>query len=216
METRDFYAMLGVQPEAGAGELRDAFRRLATRYHRDLAGPQPGRPFQQVVGAYRVLSDPRQRASYDAGFLPAPVAPAHEPEMLVPGPISLEHDFQAREPSVEEVLERILRNYTGRHVPKSEGLGALDLELGVPAHAAASGGTILFGVPVFYPCPRCHGEGHDGFAPCLACDRTGLLEEEEPARLHIPPLSRNGDLFDLPLHGLGIHNLYLRVRLRVG
>ena len=225
METRDFYVVLGVDPAATPHDLRDAYRHLALRYHPDRAGPHSTPFFQDVVEAYRMLSDPALRASYDEGLRHARGAPAPAsriataagpaPEPLVPQPISLEHDFEVREPSVEEVLERIQRNFTGRHVPKSERLDPLDLEICISPDLAAFGGTISLSVPVFFPCPRCHGEGHDGSYSCLACDRTGMIEEEQPVRLRIPPLSHDGDAFELPLRGLGIHNLYLRVRLRI-
>jgi molecular chaperone DnaJ/curved DNA-binding protein len=139
--------------------------------------------------------------------------PAAEP--LVPEPISLRRDFEARDPPLDEVLERILRNFTGLHVPKSERLEALDLEIGISPELAAFGGVLELRVPVFYPCPDCHGDGHDGLFPCIACNETGMIEEEEPVQLPLAPGVRDGATFELPLRGLGIHNLYLRVRLRV-
>ena len=222
METRDFYVILGVEPGASAHVLRGAYRHLALRYRPDRDPPRSTGTFREIAEAYRVLSDPVSRASYDEtlrhglGEPPPPRRPiVARPEPLVPDPISLEHDFEAREPSVEEVMERVRRNYTGRHVPKSERLDALNLDLGIPSEVAAFGGTVHLGVPVFYPCALCAGTGHDGFGACIACDRTGLFEEEEQVPLRIPPLSHDGDVFELPLLGLGIHNLYLRVRLRV-
>ena len=58
METRDYYVLLGVDPATTARGIRDAYRHLALRYHPDRAGPQSTRFFQDVVDAYRVLSDP--------------------------------------------------------------------------------------------------------------------------------------------------------------
>ena len=68
METRDYYVLLGVDPATTARGIRDAYRHLALRYHPDRAGPQSTRFFQDVVDAYRVLSDPQRRASYDDGL----------------------------------------------------------------------------------------------------------------------------------------------------
>jgi molecular chaperone DnaJ len=226
METRDFYVLLGVDPGADAQGIRSAYRHLALRYHPDRAGPQSTRFFQEIVDAYHVLSDPQRRAAYDDGLVHArgrPVA-VHRPivsgpvppaEPLVPEPISLRRDFEAREPPLDEVLERILRNFTGLHVPKSERLDALNLEIGISPELAAFGGVLELRVPVFYPCPDCHGDGHDGVYPCIACDETGMIEEEEPVQLRLAPGVRDGETFELPLRGLGIHNLFLRVRLRV-
>jgi len=179
------------------------------------------RAFQDVIDAYRVLADPARRASYDerrgtqvelrqvAGTPP-------QAEPLVPEGLSLRRDFDARDPSVDEVLDRILRNFTGRHVPKSERLDALNLTIRISPELAAFGGALEVAVPVFYPCPECHGDGHDGFYACSACAQTGTVEDDEPVQVRVPPMTRDGDAFEVPLRGLGIDNLCLHVQLRVG
>jgi molecular chaperone DnaJ len=227
METRDFYVLLGVDPAATPEGIRTAYRHLALRYHPDRAGTHSTRFFQDIVDAYRVLSDPERRASYDDGLrhargTPVPVrrpvvvsVPAPQAEPLVPERVSLRRDFEARDPPVEEVLERILRNFTGLRVPKSEKLDALNLEIRISPELAAFGGLLELAVPVFYPCPECHGDGHDGMYPCVACDESGMIEEEEPVQLRVRPATRDGDTYEVPLRGLGVHNLYLRVQLRV-
>ena len=64
---QNYYAVLGVSPRSSDAEIRIAFRRLARHYHPDV-NPDPGAAerFRTVVGAYEVLSDPAQRAAYDA------------------------------------------------------------------------------------------------------------------------------------------------------
>ena len=219
METRDFYAILGVATRAGPQGLRAAYR------HRVLGRPAgPGHlptaaSFEDVLDAWRVLSDPDRRSSYDDAR-GAPVEPVRtgtpgRPEALVPEALSLTRDFDAREPSADEVVDRILRNFTGRNVPKSERLEALDLTIGVSPDLASSGGVIELAVPVFYPCPSCGGAGHDGLYACFACAQTGMVEDAEPVHLAVPPLTRDGTSFHVPLHGLGIDNLCLHVHLRV-
>jgi hypothetical protein len=42
-----------------------------------------------------------------------------------------------------------------------------------------------------------------------------MAEQEQPVTLSIPPMSGPGTSFVLPLSGLGIHNFYLHVRVRV-
>ena len=148
MPTKNFYLILGVDPSATATGIRRAFRDLALRYHPDRAGSQGTRFFQDVVEAYDVLSDPERRASYDAGLRhsgaatapdrrPVPVSsvPAREP--LVPGRLSLFHDFYVTQPSVEEVFDRLLRPFT--EVPL-HGLGIHNLYLRVQLRVGAATG----------------------------------------------------------------------------
>jgi DnaJ-class molecular chaperone len=64
--TRNLYDLLGVGAGASAEEIHRAYRRLARRYHPDMnvaAGADVR--FKEVLGAYEVLRDPEQRASYD-------------------------------------------------------------------------------------------------------------------------------------------------------
>jgi molecular chaperone DnaJ/curved DNA-binding protein len=43
-----------------------------------------------------------------------------------------------------------------------------------------------------------------------------MAEEEETVRLAIPAFVRDGTVLQVPLRGLGIHNMYLQVLIRVG
>jgi molecular chaperone DnaJ len=65
---KDFYAVLGVPPEASADEVKKAYRKLARQHHPDAnAGDATAeRRFKEVGEAYGVLSDPEQRQQYDA------------------------------------------------------------------------------------------------------------------------------------------------------
>lgn len=66
----DHYETLGISGSASAEEIRQRYRFLAQAYHPDKF-PDPGHKeeaesaFKKVQEAYRVLSDPRQRAVYD-------------------------------------------------------------------------------------------------------------------------------------------------------
>jgi len=64
---RDYYAVLGVDRDADAADLKRAFRELARKYHPDMNSEDADAEdrFKEANEAYAVLSDPKQRARYD-------------------------------------------------------------------------------------------------------------------------------------------------------
>jgi len=80
---------------------------------------------------------------------------------------------------------------------------------------AARGGILSLAVPTCSPCAICGGSGREGIFSCTRCDGEGLIEEEETVRVQFAPMVGDGAGIDVPLRGLGVHNFYLRVNIRV-
>lgn len=232
MPRKDFYMVLGIPRTETPSGIRSAFRDLARRYHPDRAGPRGTRFFQEILEAYQILSNPKTRDSYDEGLrhaeqserIPVTRVTPHErsqaepliPEPLVPDRISLMHDFEVTRPSRDEVFERLISNFVESTFASSRNVDALNLQIRIGTEQAARGGVIALGIPVFYPCPQCRGSGATLGYACYVCGNKGMIEEEEPIEIRIPPMVRHNTTFEVPLRGLGIHNLFLRLRILVG
>ncbi len=66
MEFKDYYATLGVAPEATQDEIKRAYRKLARKFHPDVSKePDAEARFKQVAEAHEALIDPERRAAYD-------------------------------------------------------------------------------------------------------------------------------------------------------
>lgn len=66
MEFKDYYKILGVDPDASDKEIKSTYRKLARKYHPDVSEEEDAEErFKAVVEAYEVLKDEDKRAEYD-------------------------------------------------------------------------------------------------------------------------------------------------------
>src|SRR5436190_2184719 len=90
VQFRDYYETLGVPKTASEDEIRSAFRKLARKYHPDVAKDKKAaeEKFKEINEAYEVLSDPEKRKKYDqlgadwnrqGGFQPPPQWEGQQP-----------------------------------------------------------------------------------------------------------------------------------------
>src|SRR6202165_1648037 len=90
VQFRDYYETLGVPKPATNDEIRSAFRKLARKYHPDVAKDKKAaeEKFKQINEAYEVLGDAEKRTKYDqlgadwnqpGGFQPPPGWGAQQP-----------------------------------------------------------------------------------------------------------------------------------------
>src|SRR6266508_2257403 len=90
VQFRDYYETLGVPKTATEDEIRSAFRKLARKYHPDVAKDKKAaeEKFKEINEAYEVLSDPEKRKKYDqlgadwnrpGGFQPPPQWQGQQP-----------------------------------------------------------------------------------------------------------------------------------------
>jgi molecular chaperone DnaJ len=227
MVKKDYYIILGVSRSESSAGIHEAFRRLAKKYHPDLGGPETKEKFREIAQAYETLSDPAQRRTYDqtlrrreSVLRSEPLEevrrqPKYQPEPLVPQPMSILHDFQTIRPSFDALFDRILRNFSGVGVTKAERIEDLNIEVILTPPEAARGVVAPIEVPVFGTCWTCQGTGREWLFPCPACGGQGMIEEHEVVSVRIPPGVRDRSVIEMPIEGLGIHNFYLRLHIRI-
>ena len=68
----DPYKVLQVDPEAEDEVIQAAYRRLAQKYHPDVAGPGAAERMASINGAWEILRDPARRAAHDRSRRAAP------------------------------------------------------------------------------------------------------------------------------------------------
>ena len=67
MAKRDYYEVLGVGKNAGADEIKKAYRKIAIKYHPDKNPDDQSAEdkFKEAAEAYEVLSNADKRQRYD-------------------------------------------------------------------------------------------------------------------------------------------------------
>ncbi len=213
------YLTLGVSPDASAVQLKRAYHALAAALDPDRSG-DPG-PFEQARLAYEALSDPRRKAEHDralgAGFQhgQSGVGAFDPGTIMTDRPVDLIGGFASHHPSVQQIMERLLQNFTGQRIPKSCPLKRLQVELVLSPDQARAGGTVPLHVPIAHVCERCAGTGRAGLFVCDMCEGHGVDWQMARVDVLIPRGTQSGTMLPVSLRHLGIRNLYLNLHIRV-
>lgn len=232
---KNYYQILGILPTATSRDIRDAYRRRAKELHPDHYG-ENSIPFLEVQEAYSVLSDPGHRHRYDQNMrssrVPAtadkissietlqPARPRAEPLRATDDPlafdtIDLRHSFRSHRPSIEEIFDRILDNFSTVLPYKGERFQDLCLEIVLSPDEARSGGRFRILVPTVSACPTCGGRGIMPPYQCYRCMGGGTMSEDLPVDIEIAPGISDGYRKAISLSNFGIRDVYLTLLFRV-
>ena len=200
---RDYYEVLGVSPDAGADEIKRAYRQLARRYHPDISGDDRAYAFLEVARAYEVLNNPERRRSYDARLLGGARGSHPRAEWLAD---EVAIDF----PSVASVLDRMRHSFFGPAAPVN-----LSAEIIVTPREAFWGTVVPLGVPLRRTCPRCGGRGETWEECCSSCEGEGEVASLHEVHLRIPAGVNEGERFRFSIASSAAPHTLVEVRVTI-
>lgn len=200
---RDYYEVLGVSPDAGAEEIKRAYRQLARRYHPDISGDDRTTAFLEVARAYAVLNDPARRRSYDDRLLKGSPG-VHGRGDWLRDEIAI--DF----PSVASVLDRMREAFFGEVVPCS-----VSAEIVLSPDEAFWGAIVPLEVPLRRTCPRCGGRGESWQEWCSLCGGGGEVAARHDMQLRVPAGVREGERFRFSVIPPGAPHTIVEVRIAI-
>ena len=193
---RDYYDILGVPRDADKKTIKEAYHRLAMKWHPDRnKSPDAEAKFKEIAKAYAILSDANKRARYDAhGF--EGVAHYSQEDLFRNADLgSLFGDLGfGFGPGGESIFDR----FFGRARHEQSGRGQdIQVRLEVPLNVIAEGGEQTLRYSRQVSCPYCNGHGtEDGKPPpvCSACNGSGhkviqtRQEQESERTIHYQQL----------------------------
>ena len=168
MAKRDYYEVLGVGRDAGADDIKKAYRKLAMQHHpdRNPGDKQAEQNFKEAAEAYEVLKDDEKRAAYQryghAAF-----------EQGGPGPGGFDFNFTS---SFADVFDDLFGEFMGQRGGGGGGSarGAdLRYNLEITLEDAFNGKRAKVRVPTMVVCGECGGSGAEGASRPVACSTCG-------------------------------------------
>lgn len=212
----DYYESLGVGRGASSEDLKNAYRRLAKKYHPDVNN-EPGAEerFKQINEAYAVLSDAERRAAYDrfghAGLKGMPTdfdfgfsdifeeffgfgmgnrrrrsAPRRGHDLRY----DLQLEFEEAVFGAEKEIDFTRRDTCTR----CDGSGAEPGTSPVRCSTCQGSGevrqvrqTLLGSMVNVSTCPTCGGRGETVGTPCQNCNGSGIEQRHIEQTISIPP-----------------------------
>jgi DnaJ-class molecular chaperone len=215
---KDYYKILGVPKTADAKAIKQAYRRLARKYHPDqnAGNAAAAERFKEINEANEVLSDPEKRQRYDTlgpdwaryaeagagGFGGRPGGPG-------PGGYRVHVDDQSGDlGDFSEFFRTIFGDLGARRSPfegvefeeagpfrsggRSRRGGDLETEVEITLEEANVGTRRTVEFQQLEPCGTCHGSGRQGKGPCPTCGGAGQVPQSHRVEVKIPAGVRDG------------------------
>ncbi len=167
MAKRDYYEVLGVGRDAGADDIKKAYRKLAMQHHpdRNPGDKQAEQNFKEAAEAYEVLKDDEKRAAYQryghAAF-----------EQGGPGPGGFDFNFTS---SFADVFDDLFGEFMGQRGGGGGSARGADLRynLEITLEDAFNGKRAKVRAPTMVVCGECGGSGAEGASRPVACSTCG-------------------------------------------
>ncbi len=236
IQFKDYYEVLGVSRTASEDEIKKAFRKLARKYHPDVAKDKKAAEakFKEINEAYEVLSDPAKRGKYDelgpnwkqgAEFRPPPgwEFRGARPGGRGPGG-GVEFEFGGT--GFSDFFEQLFGGMGGarsRGVFTEEDFAApgrdIEGDIMVTLEEAVKGSVRPISLRRATLCENCGGRGQIKGGVCPTCSGSGQVVKTETYQVKIPAGVAEGQRLRLAGHGEKgaaggrAGDLYLRVHL---
>jgi len=198
MAGKDYYKILGVDKKASAKEIKQAYRKLARKYHPDV---NPGdkdaeSKFKEINEANEVLSDPEKRKKFDQYGENWQYADQYAQASARPG--GGQHTYWTYTQGAPfefgdmssggygSIFDSILGDFTEKRSRRSMRGRDYEYPVEVSLEEVYHGATRVLEMEAEEPCPSCKGEG------CPKCGGAGRVLQPRRIEVKVPPGVKDG------------------------
>jgi molecular chaperone DnaJ len=198
MAGKNYYDILGVKKDATDKDIKQAYRRLARKYHPDV---NPGDKsaearFKEINAAYEVLADKEKRQKYDKygdkwqyadQFEQAARQQAQYRQYTTDDDTSFR--FGGDIGDMDNIFEELFGGMRSRGFarrPQSRRGQDLESNVEVTLEEAFSGTSRTINLQGEQPCTACRGSGRIQNLPCSVCHGTGVVANINRLEVKIP------------------------------
>lgn len=228
MAGKDYYNILGIERSAGEKEIKQAYRRLARKYHPDVNAGDKGSEakFKELNEAYEVLSDKDKRRKYDKygdkWQYADQFAEAERQQAQYRGfsPGGGSYHFGGNIDDLDSILGDLFGGGGGRtsyRRPQPRRGQDMEAPVQVTLEEAFSGTTRTISLQMEEPCSVCRGSGQIQGMACSVCRGAGSVAATKRIEVKIPAGVASGSRVRVagkgqPSHGGGPSgDLYLKI-----
>jgi molecular chaperone DnaJ len=198
MAGNNYYDILGVKREATDKDIKQAYRRLARKYHPDV---NPGNKsaeatFKEINAAFEVLSDKEKRQKYDKygdkwqyadQIKQAEQQQAQYRQYTADDGTNYHfgEDIGGMDSLFDELFGGMRGRGASRRVQSRRGQD-LETNVEVTLEEAFNGSSRMINLQGEQPCSACHGTGRIQNLPCSACRGAGVVANINRLEVKIP------------------------------
>ncbi|MEQ8169030.1 MAG: J domain-containing protein [Candidatus Eremiobacterota bacterium] len=203
MKFKDYYKILSVDKKSDIKTIKNAYRKLARKYHPDVNpnDPHAEERFKEINEAYEVLSDPEKRKKYDLlgnNWNKVYTGPGGFSGTGFPGFENINFDFQDLGDlgGFSDFFKTFFGGQRGaapgasawqrNTVPPKRGRD-LTYPIEITLEEAYKGVERSLQVQIQDICPHCRGEGLSGRHSCSNCQGSGRIYKQRKISVKIPP-----------------------------
>ncbi|GAB4329854.1 MAG: J domain-containing protein [Dehalococcoidia bacterium] len=192
---RSYYEILGVPRSASDKEIRQAYRRLARKYHPDVNPNDKDAEarFKEISAAHEVLSDPEKRRKYDKYGDRWQYADQIEEQQRRASEAGRSFDFDISGfGDFGSIFENIFRRGGGTGRRAARRGQDIEMPIEVSLEEAFHGTTRTVQLQSAEPCTTCSGSGEVAGAVCHVCGGAGQTVRPRRLEVKIPAGVKTG------------------------